>query len=361
MGDEKYWLGLKLVPEASSHLSKLFPFFGSAKKIWQASAKELVEVRGLSLEIARKIVAARDKVNPEEELAKLREKQVRLITLKSAEYPLLLRQTYQPPPILFVRGKPLSDYSYCLAIVGARKCSLYGRAVAEELAQELSGAGVTVASGLARGIDSVAHKGALRDKGSTVGVLGCGLDVVYPPENKRLYSEIAEFGSLVSEYPLGTLPLPFNFPSRNRIISGISLGVVVVEAKERSGTLITADFALEEGKEVMAIPGSVKSSLSKGTHRLLKQGAALVENAADVLEVLGLEARVEGKDKSFAELSSKEQQIIDIVSAAPLHIDEIARAAQLDLAEVLATLTSLEMNGLVKADAGKKYLKICDS
>ncbi|MEW6189518.1 MAG: DNA-processing protein DprA, partial [Actinomycetota bacterium] len=250
MSDKKFWLGLKLIPELDRRLNKAIECFGSPQHIWEATSKDLIEKLGTSPDVAQKIAAARDGINLDTELQRLESEGIELLTPSDSRYPMLLREIHSPP-ILFTKGDLIKRYTYAIAIVGARRASIYGKTVAEGLAEELSKFGITIVSGMARGIDSHAHLGALKGQGGTIGVLGCGLDEVYPPENRRLYRKIGNEGSLISEQPLGTPPFAQNFPARNRIISGLSLGVVIVEAGEKSGALITADLVLEQGREVM--------------------------------------------------------------------------------------------------------------
>lgn len=270
-----------------------------------------------------------------------------------------------PPPVLFTRGKPINDPSLKVAIVGTRRCSAYGKVIAEQLAYDLAQLGITVVSGMARGIDSAAHRGALKALGNTIAVIGCGLDIVYPPENEELYQEIVSNGTLCSEQPLGTPPLKYNFPSRNRIISGLSLGVLIVEAPLRSGTMITADFALEQGREVMVVPGNIKSSKSKGCHKLLKQGACLIENVEDILDVLNVEisdnqtSRVETcREGELTELSANERAILTNLGWELRYIDEVLDSTRFDIATVTGLLTVLETKGWVRQEAGKRFLRL---
>src|SRR3990170_7327730 len=356
--DEKYWVGLKLIPPITQKFNQFLRQFGGAKEIWEASLSELSQV--VSLEVAQKIVFQRNQVNLGEELERVKNHGARVLTVNSPEYPTLLQEIPSPPAALFITGKNLKDFSPAIAIVGSRRASTYGKALAEEFASKLSEAGLTIVSGLARGIDSAAHRGALETGGETVGVLGCGLDVVYPAENKKLYQQISEEGALVSEYPLGTPPLTFHFPSRNRIISGLSLGVIVVEANDRSGALITVDFALEQGREVFAVPGNVKSTLSRGTHKLLKQGASLVEKAEDVLEALNIrspEISVR-KESNQPNLSRDEKSLLEKVGWEVRHIDEICRQMNQSISQTSSLLMILELKGYIKQESGQRYLRI---
>jgi len=249
-----------------------------------------------------------------------------------------------------------------ISIVGSRKATYYGKMVAEKFSKDLSFAGLTIISGLARGIDSIAHKGALSAKGRTIAVLGCGIDTIYPPENRELARTIEGSGAVITEFPLFTLPERQNFPRRNRIISGLSLGTLVVEAAERSGTLITTDYALEQGREVFAIPGNISSPLSKGTHNLIKQGAKLVSNARDILEEISFEALCEIKEKkespSLIDLPKDDLLIYRLLSSQePIQIDKIVEKSRLSANKVSAIMLNLELKDLIKELEGKNYIK----
>lgn len=360
MSDKKVWLGLRLIPELGNRLGQLTNVFGSAKSIWNASANELASTGKFSPQIAGKIVSQREKLDLDKELSKLADRNIEILTLMDEAYPSLLKEIYYPPPVLFVRGRLVKEHTEAVGIVGARKATLYGKNIAEELAKDLSERGITIVSGLARGVDSCAHRGSLESEGKTIAVLGCGLDVVYPPENKDLQEAIAERGSLVSEYPLGTISHPHNFPARNRIISGLSRGVVIVEAGERSGALITADFALEQGREIFAVPGSVKSYFSKGTHKLIKQGAKLVEDFHDVLEELEINV-LEPASSALSEnvsLSGQEKKVLEALGWQSHHIDELAGELKFDISALSSLLTVLEIKGFLKQDLGQRYLRI---
>ncbi len=358
---EDYLLGLKLVPEFSRWISKVLKVFGSAERAWHATNSELVECLGITAEKARSIADARSRIDLAAESRKMDRLGVEMLIVNDPDYPATLRET--DGPAIFFQGDLVRRYECAVAMVGSRKASLYGREFAFELAGKLSELGITIVSGLARGIDSAAHRGAVSAKGGTIAVLGCGLDVIYPPENKGLYKEISEKGSVISEYPLGTLPFSYNFPARNRIISGLSDGVIIVEASERSGAIITADFALDQGREVMVVPGSVKSSVSKGCHKLIKQGACLVDSIDDVLQILGLDLRTEAKEAqakhlSEVEITWEEQAVLDYLEWDPKRIDQIVQAVSFDASQVACLLTILELKGLIKQDMGGNYLRI---
>lgn len=282
-----------------------------------------------------------------------------VVGIADKAFPALLKEIFDPPPMLYVKGKALAAFDApCIAIVGTRRPSHYGLRMAERIASELAGAGVTVVSGMARGCDSAAHKGALAAGGVTVAVLGTGIDVAYPPENKKLSDEVAEKGLLVSEYPMGTPPMPYNFPRRNRIIGGLVTGILVVEAPLRSGALQTARLALEYGRDVFAIPGAVSSPKSAGTNKLIKDGAGLVETADDILSALNIvRSRVED-EAPLPELGSVEGLIWGALSIdEPRHIDDIAVKTGLGVAKASAFLLDMELKGLVKQRQGMCFLK----
>lgn len=271
------------------------------------------------------------------------------------EYPGELERIYNPPTLLYATGRRLDNSEPRIGIVGSRRCTAYGRAMAEEMAEELAAQGFTIVSGLARGIDAAAHRGALKS-GHTIGVLGCGLDNMYPPENKTLYEQIPEKGTIISEYPPGTPPFRQNFPARNRIISGLSLGVIIVEATVKSGALITADFALEQGKEVMVVPGHAKSPNSEGCHRLLKAGAALVDSAKDVLEVLEFSGfKTESKKE---DLTEEEVSLLNLIDYEPTHIDKITGQSPHSVSEIAALLLRLEIKGYLKKEVGGRIIRV---
>jgi DNA processing protein len=264
-------------------------------------------------------------------------------------YPAALRVIADPPRTVYVRGTLRDEDKAAVAIVGSRRASAYGVAVAERLGRELASCGVTVVSGLARGVDAAGHRGALAGGGRTIAVLGCGVDVVYPPEHRRLMAQIIEAGAVVSEFPPGTPPLPHHFPQRNRLISGLGLGVVVVEGRERSGALLTADCALEQGREVFAVPGSIFDETSRTPHRLLQQGAKLVARVEDILDELGLAAlRPLSTAVSPVRLEGVEAEVHAQLGLQPQHPDALALRCRLPVAEVSRALTVLEVRGLVR-------------
>ncbi|MDQ4149706.1 MAG: DNA-processing protein DprA [Actinomycetota bacterium] len=273
----------------------------------------------------------------------------------SAEYPLLLKEIPDPPRQLEVAGRRM-EQGPAVAVVGSRRASPYGIEIAEWMGAELAKAGVTIVSGLAFGIDAAAHRGALAAGGSTVAVMGCGVDVCYPAGNRRLYAQIASEGTLVSEYPDGTVPMPYHFPIRNRIIAGMTLGVLIVEAKVKGGAMITARLAADFGREVFAVPGMVHSSISQGPHSLIREGARLVTSPEDVLEDLGLQ-RTEEAGERVEDLGLDEQRVLDALRAEPILLDLVASRARMPASTVAAVLLGLEMRGLVTRMPGGRYAR----
>ncbi len=293
-----------------------------------------------------------------------------LLEISNNNYPKLLEQIYLPPPLLFFKGNKIKSMSFAIAVVGSRKCTDYGREVVGYISKNLSGIGITIVSGLAAGIDSFAHKAALKEKGGSIGVLGCGIDVVYPPENRFLYKDILNNGAIITEFLPGTPPLKSNFPVRNRIISGLCNGVVVVEAGERSGAIITCGIALKQNREVFAVPGNIFSPVNKGCHILIKQGAKLVESIDDILEefsqyrdkVLNIDqktTRVCNKGKKHdVNLSGNELKIYKFIGYKPKSMEEIVEYSGIELRNVLNIITSLEMNRLIREDSFNKYVRL---
>ena len=343
--------------------------FGEPQAILSASKGELMQVEGVGEEVARSINSWREKVDLDAELQRIEKAGVRVVTRDDPEYLKNLREIYDPPLVLYVKGILTERDALAIAVVGSRRTTLYGQDMARKLAFQLARIGVTVVSGLARGIDTAAHNGALQAKGRTIAVIGCGIDVMYPAENKKLADEIVEKGgAVVTEFPFGVQPDRQNFPMRNRIISGASLGVVVVEANLKSGALITANQAGEQGRQVFAVPGRADSILSKGAHKLIKDGAKLTEDVEDILSEfeyllpktaresaeLGLEG---GGTKPALQLSETEEKVMAQIGKEEVAIDEIIRASGLTTACVSATLLALEMKRLVRQLPGKQYVR----
>ncbi len=337
-------------------LSLLEQHFGSLREAWTAP---LAEVRraGLDPAAVRAITRWRDAVSPDEEMEKLDRAGVSVLTSNEEAYPARLREIYDYPPVLYRRGELRPEDEYAVAVVGTRRATVYGKQVTSELAAELAAAGITIVSGLARGVDTIAHRAALDAGGRTIAVFACGLDMIYPPENERLARDIVTCGACVSEYPLGMRPRAENFPRRNRILSGLSLGVLVTEAAEDSGAMITARFAVEQNREVFAVPGSVLSPASRGTNRLIQDGAKLVRQASDIMEELNLTSAARQMEmRELLPETGIEAVLLRELGAEPCHIDEVCRRSGLPVAEVSGTLAMMELKGLVKQVGAMNYV-----
>ena len=335
---------------------RLLERFDTPERALKASAAELSTVKGVSAAATVSILTHDYRLFAERESEAVARHGVKVVDFLATEYPKVLLEISDPPPFLYVLGE-LHGVEDAVAIVGSRRASTYGLVTTERLAGELALHGVTVVSGMARGVDTAAHRGALKAGGRSIGVLGCGIDVMYPPENQRLFKEMAEKGALVSEFPMGTTPLAENFPRRNRIISGISRGVLVVEAVQNSGSLITARYALDQGREVFAIPGNINSSGSRGTNQLIKQGAKLVEGGEDILEELPQRSKVAAHadpPPGFS-LTPQEAGIYTLVAESPLHIDDIIVKSELTVGDVSAILLRLELKGAIMQLPGKHF------
>ena len=352
----KYWVGFTLVPGIGRvRLGQLESHFGSVEAGWKASQSQL-KSSGLDSGSVKSIVASRPGIDLDVEMEKMEHFGVRAFTLHDEGYPARLKETYDYPPVLYVRGSIEAQDEWSLAIVGTRGATVYGRQVTEEIVADLARSKITIVSGLARGIDTVAHRSALEAGGRTIAIFACGLDTIYPAENAGLAKRIMEHGALVSEYPLGIRPRSDNFPRRNRIMSGLCLGTLVVEAGEKSGALITAQMALEQNREVFAIPGSVLSPASLGTNRLIQEGAKLVLDYTDILEELNLmtvSRQIEMKE--LIPPTETEAVVLRQVGAEPTHIDEICRASGLAVSTVSSTLALMELKGLVKHIGAMNY------
>ena len=356
---------LSLVDGVGPRIRKrLMDRFGTPRAVLTAAPSELREVEGIGPKLMRNIVKAAEEIDAEGEIARCRELGIAIITEFHAEYPRALREIPDPPGLLFVRGTLKPSDALAIGIVGTRHGTPYGLRQAERLAASLSRAGLTIISGLARGIDATAHRGALEAGGRTLGILASGVLNIYPPEHDKLAEAVAANGALISEQPPRSSPLAGTFPQRNRIISGMSLGVIVVEAAERSGALITSRHAMEQGRDVFAVPGNVDSRASRGCHRLIRDGAILVESADDVLEQLGplVEAapRDDGRTVHHpAELllNEMEQKVLDAIRCEATTIDEIVTQSGLPVPQVLATLSVLEMRHLTRRLSGTTVMR----
>ncbi len=355
--DHKYWVGFTLVPGVGpARITRLLQAFGSLERAWGAPSQEL-RAAGLDARTTGSLERRRDVLNLDAELEKLERQGVHAYTWNDPQYPQLLREIDDAPAVLFVRGELLPDDRTAVAVVGTRKASIYGREATTRVVGALARSGVTVVSGLARGIDSAAHRAALEVGGRTIGVMACGLDMVYPAENAGLAREIVRHGALISEHPLGVRPESSHFPRRNRIMSGVSLGVLVVEAALDSGSHITVRYALDQNREVFAVPGSIFAPGSQGTHRWIREGAKLVTRAEDILEELNVAAM--GQQLALQDalpVTTSEAAILRHLSAEPTHVDAVGRRSGLPIADVSSALTMMELKGLVRHVGGMNYV-----
>jgi DNA processing protein len=365
------WLALGLTPGLASRLcARVLRQFGSPEGVFRASRAGL-EACHLPSETTEAVLKRKAFPRAEKELAAVRKiAGCSLLNWTEPEYPQTLLQIYDPPVLLYVRGDPQVLNLPSLSIVGTRKPTLYGTQMAQRLGRELAARGLVIVSGLARGIDAISHQGAMDAHGRAIGVLGTGIDVCYPKENRKLYEKVLERGAIISEFPLRTHPAPENFPVRNRIVAGLPLGAVIVEGAQYSGSLITARLAMEFGREVFGVPGNVTQPVSFAPNLLIKQGAKLVTCAEDVIEELPTPIRAalvhaeqpEAEQRNLlaaAELNGSEKKLYKLLSAeAPVHIDEIVERSGLNSSEVLATLFTLEMKGIVRQLPGKQFCKV---
>jgi DNA processing protein len=359
MSDLRYWVGLTLVPEVGPVISrKLLSEMGSPENIFRAGLKDLQAVKGLSREKAGNIrnFSLWESV---EKIMKITEKSgSKVVRYQDSSYPEVLKEVDGAPIVLYMKGDYIPEDRYGIGVVGSRKHTGYGEAVTRRLSWELASSGFTIVSGMARGIDTLSHKSALHAGGRTIAVLGSGLDVFYPPENRGLMEKIAASGCVLSEFPPGTMPLKEHFPRRNRLISGLSLGVLVVEATADSGSLITANYALEQNKEVFAVPGNITSQNSEGTNALIKQGARMVLGASDVVEELapvlrGFIRRRSGQIQ--VKLSAEERTVCRFLTKEPKHIDLLSRESELPVNKMLDLLLALELKDVVRQSGGKRF------
>ncbi len=354
----RFWIAFNLIPGIGRvRFGLMLKAFGSLTKAWQASPADLRSA-GLEARVVQQIVTRREQIDPAGEMERLAQNDVQAFTWDDDGYPARLKEIYDPPPVLYVRGSLSSGDDWQVAMVGTRRPTPYGRQVAEEMAYALAGNKITVVSGLARGIDAVAHRTALEAGGRTIAVLASGLDIVYPPEHGKLAREIVEQGALVSEYPLGTQPRGDYFPRRNRIMSGMSLGVLVVEGDVKSGAMITARFALEQDRELFAIPGSIFSPQSKGPNSLIQEGAKAVLNVEDILEELNLSMVPQQMEiKEIVLTTDSEEALLRQLSREPLHVDEVCRKSGFPVSTVSSVLAMLELKGLVQQIGPMSYVR----
>lgn len=343
----------------------LLEHFGSARRVLEASSNQLRDTPGVGPKLSARILAARAEIDAEEEIAICEQHNIDILTESDDEYPRLLREIHDPPGVLFCRGKLLPEDALSIAIVGTRHATHYGQQQAERLAAGLARAGLTVVSGMARGIDAAAHRGALSAEGRTIGVLGSGVLNVYPPEHAQLAEEVTRSGLLLSEIPPRRQPMSGTFPQRNRLITGLSLGVVVVEAAQQSGALISARHAMEQGREVFAVPGRIDSRMSRGCHQLIRDGAKLVESVDDILEELGPLVQATPlttgdivRHPAELKLNDQEQAVLQAISDEITTIDHVIATSQLPAHRVLSTISVLEMRRLVRRVSGQQVTRV---
>jgi len=354
-----YWIGFNLVKGIGSvRFKALLDHFGNAKTAWFASSDELRSL-GINHKIINNLIRIRTDVSLEKIRDNIQSLGVTILTWEDETYPRRLRDISQSPPVLYIRGDLIPQDDWAVAVVGTRRITGYGQQVTERITTKLVHAGITIVSGLARGVDGVAHKAAIQAGGRTLAVLGCGVDKVYPPEHRTLFEKIVQNGAIISDYPPGTPPEASNFPPRNRIISGLSRATVVVEAGRRSGALITAEFAAEQGSEVFAIPGSILSPQSRGTNNLIQQGARVLLTPQDILETLDLTRIVEQSDaRTVLPANATESSLYNILTHEPKHVDEIRTEANLSIELVSSTLALMELKGMVRQVGGMRYMSI---
>jgi len=359
MDDKKYWIGFNLIKGIGAvRMQGLIAYFGELESAWKAAPAELAAA-GLGLKVIERVIQAREKVDLEKVWEKIEKQGIKILTWEDEAYPQRLKEIDQPPPVLYIRGEYLPDDLFAVAIVGTRRATPYGRQITEELAAFLAVNGMTVISGLARGVDAIAHQTALKSGGRTIAVLGSGVDKIYPPEHRAMAEQMMEHGAIISDYAPGTPPDASNFPPRNRIISGLSLAVVVIEAGETSGALITAEFAAEQGREVFAVPGSILAPQSKGTNKLIQQGALPLLSVNDLMQALDVARVSEHKAaRKIMPTNAIEAKLLGVLTNEPLHVDEIRNQSELPIEKVSAALALMELKGMVRQVGGMNYVAV---
>ena len=357
MNNLRYWIGFnRVLGIGPAKLRALLDHFGDLETAWHAEAPDLREA-GLDRRALEYLLAARAAMDLDAEVARVQRLGARAITWNDADYPPQLKSIAAPPPLLYVKGAFAPADEWAMAVVGTRKATAYGRDVTRSLVGDLARSGVTIVSGLARGIDAAAHQAALDAGGRTIAVLGHGIDFIYPPEHRKLAAHIIEQGALVSDYPVGTAPEGKNFPPRNRIISGLSLGVLVVEGGDTSGAGITASFAMEQGREVFAVPGNILQRSSRLPNKLIQEGATPVLKVDDILEPLNLTMVAQHAEaRQVIPADAMEAKLLTLLSAEPVHIDDIRQETGLPIAEVSSTLALMELKGMVRQVGGMNYV-----
>jgi len=357
--DKKFWVGFNLVRGIGSvRFQQILSYFGDLSVAWEAPAEAFREA-GLPARALNNFLKTRMEVDLDRLYQSILADHIQIMILSDEDYPRLLREIDQPPPVLYVKGTLTPADEFSVAMVGTRRVTAYGQQITRDTSIYLSGHGLTIISGLARGVDALAHQHALEAGGRTIAVLGSGVDVIYPPEHRKLAEMIIENGAVISDYPMGTQPEGINFPPRNRIISGLSLATIVVEAGERSGALITAEFAVEQGRDVFAVPGNVLAPMSRGTNRLIQKGAFAMVSPQDVLEVLDLEQAEEYQTaRRVLPSDTTEAKILQVMDFEPIHVDEICNEVELPIEKVSAALTMMELKGMVQHVGGMRYAAI---
>lgn len=355
----KYWVALNRIPGIGRvRYQSLLSGFGSLAAAWTARPGDL-HAAGVDPRAARLIAAERTTIDPDDEMSQIEKLGIQALTWPDPQYPAALKEIDDPPPVLYVRGDTTATRDFAVAVVGTRRPTPYGRQVAEEMSHQLAANRICVVSGLARGVDAIAHRAALQAQGKTVAVMACGLDMVYPPEHAKLARDIAENGAVLSEQPLGTQPRGDYFPRRNRILSGLSLGVLVVEGDVKSGAMITAKMALEQNREVFAVPGSIFSPQSRGTNELIQKcGAKLVSNVSDIMEELNLSTAPQQMEmKEALPATDTEADLMRHITKDAVHIDEVCRQSGLPASTVSSLLAMMELKGLIREVGGKAYVR----
>lgn len=356
--EDLFWLAFNHVRGIGAvRFRKLLSYFGELSRAWQADRAELITA-GLTEKAADLVIQTRQNLDIQGIANELQRKGISYLTWNSENYPTYLQEIAQPPPVLYYIGTILPQDELAIAIVGTRNVTKYGRQITHDTAAFLAGSGITVVSGLARGVDGIAHHAAIEAGGRTFAVLGSGVDVIYPSEHRKLAKDIIQNGALLSDYPPGTKPDGINFPPRNRIISGLSRGTVVIEAGERSGALITAKFALDQGRDIYAVPGSVLSPMSKGTNQLLAEGAIPMTNPIVITETLNLASTGLESKKQKVEITAVEENILSVLGNDCLHIDEICALTSMGIEKLTAELTMMELKGLVERVKGIEYQRV---
>lgn len=357
MTDRRYWIGFNLVPRIGpAKVQRLLDYFGDLPTAWNARPDALAQ-SGLDKRALENLITARGELDLKAEYERARASCDSILTWEDPDYPRLLRQIPHPPPVLYIKGNLTYEDEWALAVVGTRRATAYGREVTRAFVADLVRNRITIVSGLARGIDAEAHRTALENGGRTIAVMGSGIDIIYPPEHDKLARGILERGALVTEYPVGTKPDAVNFPPRNRIISGLSLGVLLVEGDETSGAIITTDFALEHDREVFAVPGNIFRRESRGPNKLIRESRAKsVMRVQDILEELNLTMVAEQAEaRAVAPDNETEAALMRFLSSEPIHVDELRQQTGLPIAQVSSTLALMELKGLVRQSGGMNY------